>query len=342
MRLTINDIHWSDISKNRSQLMGLAILFVLLFHVGLPREDAFWGLRRIGNIGVDIFLFLSGIGLWFSWTKTPNLLKFYSRRFLRIYPVWLILSMAYYVPDYLSPNLVQHKGNSTSLIDMIGDITINWGFWQNGELTFWYIPAIMSLYLLSPFYMKLILNYPTYRWLAIVMIIWCILVELVTPINSILGHLEIFWSRIPIFFIGINIGNLVKRKETIAGSSIWIILILFFMTLGSSIFIEQERHGQFPLFLERMLYIPLTVSTILLLNILFTVIPKFVNKVLVFIGTLSLEMYLIHLHFVLIYIEPLHLNYWSTFVITLFITLPIAWIVHKVIQLCISLIRHIL
>ena len=56
--------------------MGFAIIFVILFHVGLPREDAFFGLKRMGNIGVDFFLFLSGMGLWFSWTKHPSLRKF--------------------------------------------------------------------------------------------------------------------------------------------------------------------------------------------------------------------------------------------------------------------------
>ena len=56
--------------------MGLAIIFVILFHVGLPREDAFFGLKRMGNIGVDFFLFLSGMGLWFSWTKHPSLRSF--------------------------------------------------------------------------------------------------------------------------------------------------------------------------------------------------------------------------------------------------------------------------
>ena len=66
--MKIKDIELANISRYRGELMGMAMLFVVLFHVGLPREDAFYGLRRIGNIGVDMFLFLSGVGLWFSWT----------------------------------------------------------------------------------------------------------------------------------------------------------------------------------------------------------------------------------------------------------------------------------
>ena len=80
--MKIRNIELADISRYRGELMGLAIIFVILFHVGLPREDAFFGLKRMGNIGVDFFLFLSGMGLWFSWTKHPSLRKFYPSTLL--------------------------------------------------------------------------------------------------------------------------------------------------------------------------------------------------------------------------------------------------------------------
>ena len=330
--MKIKDIELANISRYRGELMGAAMLFVILFHVGLPREDMFFGLRRMGNIGVDIFLFLSGMGLWFSWTKRPSLSHFFTRRFLRIYPTWLLLASLYYIPDYLELSFVQHSGHSTSIIDLIGDISINWDFWLHDELTFWYIPAIMLLYLLSPFYMKLILTHPIYRWLPVVMLMWCILVQYVTPINNAVGHLEIFWSRVPIFFIGINMAAAVQRKETMDGTSIWMIWLIFIMALASSIFLEQEKHGQFPLFLERMLYIPLTITTILLLNRVFRRTPTTINKAFKFVGALSLEAYLIHDHFVLAYVEKLHWTYWSTFLLTTSITLCAAWIVHQLLE----------
>ena len=33
----------SDLSTYRSQLMGLAMIFVMLFHVGMPRSNPFFG-----------------------------------------------------------------------------------------------------------------------------------------------------------------------------------------------------------------------------------------------------------------------------------------------------------
>ena len=41
---------------------------------------------------------------------------------------------------------------------------------------------------------------------------------------------------------------------------------------------------------------------------------------------LSLEAYLIHIHFVLVYIQPMGLGYWGTFAATVAITLPVAWV----------------
>lgn len=330
--MKIKDIELANISRYRGELMGTAMLFVILFHVGLPREDAFFGLRRMGNIGVDIFLFLSGMGLWFSWTKQPSFRHFYLRRFLRIIPAWLLIASLYYIPDYLNLEITGHRGHSTNFIDLIGDITINWDFWLHDELTFWYIPAIMFLYLVSPLYMSLIIKHPIYRWLPVMMIMWCILLQYVTPIHEAVGHLEIFWSRIPIFFIGINIAAAVKRKETMDGASIWMIGLMFIMALAASIFLEQEKHGQFPLFLERMLYIPLTVTTILLLNRVFRRTPAAVNKAFKLVGALSLEAYLIHDHFVLEYIEQNNWTYWPTFLVTTAITLVLAWLLHTALE----------
>ena len=74
--MKIREIAWADVSRYRGELMGAAILFIILFHIPLPRSDMFFGLRRCCNIGVDMFFFLSGIGLWHSWVKNPSMSHF--------------------------------------------------------------------------------------------------------------------------------------------------------------------------------------------------------------------------------------------------------------------------
>ena len=333
--MKIKNIELADISRYRGELMGAAMLFIILFHVQLPRSDMFFGLRRMGNIGVDLFLFLSGIGLWFSWMKDregENLRQktvgFYLRRLLRIYPTWLVMASLFYVDDFMGAGKY-----SKDLADLLGDVLVNWDFWLHDELTFWYIPATMMLYLLAPPYMELIRRHPVYRWLPVVMVMWCVIVQWVTPIHQAVGHIEIFWSRVPIFFIGINMSEAVRRKQSVDGQAIWLILLMFGVALSASIFLEQVRHGQFPLFVERMLYIPLTVTTVLLLNAVFRHTPQWFNRALSFVGAVSLEIYLIHSHFVLVHLERLGWSYWPKFFACLAITLPLAWLLNKVIGL---------
>ena len=89
--MKIKDIELANVSRYRGELMGAAMLFIILFHVPLARSNEFFGLRRCGNVGVDMFLFLSGIGLWFSWVKNQDVWKFYKRRLLRIYRTNLLV-----------------------------------------------------------------------------------------------------------------------------------------------------------------------------------------------------------------------------------------------------------
>lgn len=322
----------ATISRYRGELMGLAMLFIILFHVWLPRNDMFFGLRRCGNVGVDMFLFLSGIGLWYSWSKRPSLAQYFIRRYVRVYPAWLIIACIYYIPRF-------PKGGNIG--DLLGDILINWDFWLHCELHFWYIPTIMMLYTIAPFYMRLIERHTLYRWLPLVAIVWCVMVQWVIPIHEAVGHLEIFWSRIPIFFIGINMGRYVMQQHTIERQSIWLVAIIFLMTFSTCVYLEQVKHGTFPLFIERMLYIPLTITGILLLTHTLMHTPKWLNTFYRFIGTISLEVYLIHVHFVLAYIQPYRLGYWPTVLLVTAATIPLAWLLHRVLSpLQSSIINH--
>ena len=322
--MKIRAIEWADVSRYRGALMGAAILFIILFHVPLARSDMFFGLRRCGNIGVDMFLFLSGIGLWYAWVKNPFVGHFYKRRLLRIFPTWLVISSVYYLQRF--------NWQSGDYLDLLLDITVNWGFWLNDELTFWYVPAIMMLYLWAPWYMKLIQHDPLYRWLPVLMVCWCVIVQWVVPVHQAVSHIEIFWSRVPIFFIGINCGEWVRGEQRVAPSGRWLVWITFLMTAAACIWLEQERHGRFPLFAERMVYIPLTVTLILLLCDLCRSLPRWSLRVLVFLGGLSLEIYLIHNQFVMQYLIPYHLGYWPTMLLTTLLTLPLAWALQQIIK----------
>lgn len=365
---------WNDLSRYRSPLMGFAMLIVMLFHVPLSRNDMFYGLMRCGNNGVDMFLFLSGIGLWYSWTKPANessfgekLRKFYYRRFLRLYPAWLIIASLYYIPQYW-PN---GGGYSPNLFHLVANILVGWSFWRIDDLTFWFVPAIIVLYLISPFYMRLIQRNRVWRWLPLVMILWYLLVRDWPVLWGAVGHVEIFWSRIPVFLLGINAGEWVKReahplspsrrdgemntaqatdenpspREGLrVGNSLGEGLgvgFIFLLSLWYCVYVEDHRHGAFPPATERMVYIPLAVSAMLLMCIVFRHAPSWLLRAFTFVGGISLELYLVHVQFVLVYIKPWHLGYWPTFLLLLAISIPLAWLLSKLVGLLVMLLQRV-
>lgn len=336
-------MNYHDLSRYRNELMGISIIMVILFHVGGMRHDTLWlCLSRCGNIGVDMFFFFSGIGMWFAWTKSRQtgyrkLLSFFRRRYLRIYPVWLVTACAYYIPRYCDGRM--------TLPDTLSDIAVNWGFWHHCELAFWFIPAIMMLYTVAPAYITLICRHRSWRWMPVAAVMLCVMLQYLQPLNSALGHLEIFVSRIPIFLLGINAGERVMERRPIESSARWMMLLTLAMGIIICVNFENGLRDRFPLFLERMVYIPMTVSMSLLLCRLFALADAenkrtapwvrratgMTNRALAFTGGVSLEIYLVHYQFVIVPFHLRSLSYWPKAFATLAIAIPAAWVLHKVV-----------
>lgn len=69
----MNDFHVSDISQYRTELMGVATLLVIFGHSagnGVAMPGWMESLRGLASVGVDIFLLVSGLGLWYSLRKS--------------------------------------------------------------------------------------------------------------------------------------------------------------------------------------------------------------------------------------------------------------------------------
>lgn len=84
-------------SKYRTPLMGIAMIMVILYHqIGKPAS--FETINIINLVcstfhgGTDIFIFFSGMGLYFSMKKNNNgTIHFYKRRLIRIIPCYYIV-----------------------------------------------------------------------------------------------------------------------------------------------------------------------------------------------------------------------------------------------------------
>lgn len=91
-------IDLKTISKNRTTIMGMAMLLVMFFHssIELSGCSVLAALKDMGDVGVDIFLMMSGFGIYCSLKKDDNLHRFYKKRLLRILPAYLLINGVWY------------------------------------------------------------------------------------------------------------------------------------------------------------------------------------------------------------------------------------------------------
>ena len=80
------------ISRARQMCMGAAMLMVVFFHSGIGLQSEFGKfMKEMGDIGVDIFFIMSGLGIYYSLYQNGDALQFFKKRVIRILPAYLIV-----------------------------------------------------------------------------------------------------------------------------------------------------------------------------------------------------------------------------------------------------------
>ena len=279
---------WSlyNISESRGILMGVATLIVAFFHCYSYHFDKiftndFLGrlfnfLRSMGNIGVDVFLFLSAIGLYFSFSKDSNLKNFYKKRVLRIVPSIIIVASIYYLYKGVSVNTF-FKG-----------ITL-FSFYLDGVRDFWYFALIIVLYILYPLFHKIIEKKDLLGLIALLLISIGSTILLMNTCIETYNKLEIALTRVPVFLLGVYTGKQVLNKKEIHEISIIIFLLLFIIC---SYLLFNFKFN--PYIYVRYIYCLLGISIVFLVTYLHSKIRfEYSDKFLIFMGTYSMEVYLI-------------------------------------------------
>ena len=284
------------VSKHRSAIMGFAILWVMLFHLRVPTDlaavDFF---RSIGYGGVDIFLFLSGFGLYYSLSrKNFDIRKYYKSRFFRILPeFWVVLSVVY---------LAQMDFSFRSFSSLICRAT-TLGYWIGLRDESWFISCIVFLYAIYPVYFRLFKKYGIKASFFFIgaglslMFIYALTCILCYNNKNFGGFIILTYARIPIFFIGAIFGHWAKdgcnieltnklKKIGLSSAIIAFIILIFFMNFFHS-----------KLQTCSLAYLPYIVITPVLCILLakFFEKNKTVDKIFTVIGLMSLELYLCHI-----------------------------------------------
>lgn len=271
------------ISKNRTFLMGIAALLIIICHFSTYCSSLPYYVHRIlgyGNLGVDIFLFLSGVGAYFSLSKlgSQDKPKWYKKRFLRIFIPYSLMQ----IPIWLYFILVSDFNLADSLFVYS---TIAYWIQHRGA---WFVALLVPLYLITPFLYKLLNSKNKVNYcICISLILWIVCnIDLqffkYEMLNNILHNVQVVFIRSISFVIGMTMGRYIKEGRSVSIHKLISLPICSYCILFP--FLRDY-------FIDFLLVIPAITA--------FSYLPSIVRNLCVFInwmGCVSLESYLANIY----------------------------------------------
>lgn len=318
----------SWISKYRGQLMGVAILMVALFHSSIVHtNDLIDFFCFSGDMGVDIFFFLSGFGMYYACLKKPTYGQFMKKRMVRIVPAWFLVNL-YGQLDAVGFDLT--KLNAWGTIKCMTGLS----FLLNGTLLFWYIPAQLLFYAMTPLFMRI---YEKSRFKAYLTygVVWIGLLGLSILFHN--GRYFIFLFRWPVYFLGITFGELSDRKVEIGKKYL---IIAGIIGAFGMVFVNLVRKYNYLSFVrydyKYFAYVFVSIPLCLLLSLFFEK-SRYFFKGLGFLGKITLEIYLLHemiLRKVQGTIDLFLFDSWGVIInlIVFLGTIGVAWLLHYILS----------
>lgn len=195
----------NGICRWRTELMGIAILWVVVFHSQIVLEEPFAAVKTIGYGGVDIFLLLSGVGMYYSLQKKDELLLFYKKRIRRIAPAYLPFITVWCI--WKLKNVVLEPVEYVRIV--VGNLFMT-GWINDVSYQFnWYVQVICWLYFFTPILYHIIIECKK-RWQKL--LVFLVGLAIGIPFFCDLSHL-MGASRVPIFLMGLLWANEAKKEQ---------------------------------------------------------------------------------------------------------------------------------
>lgn len=293
-----------NLSKYRNVLMGLQILLILVFHftedckVHDIRYDGWIYIfyNYIRSSGVDGFLFLSGLGLFFSLKKQPNRKVFYQKRWTKLFIPYTIVA----IPVWFCIDMVIKKESFFSfLIDFFF-----LSFFQNGQKLFWYVFMIAFCYLIFPYLFEVfeqasdqVTEYLRTIVLCLTVIVFTVMLQLYH--NDLYQNISIALTRFPAFFIGIAVGKSTYEKRNMSIYIPFVMLGVSVLLLGPLEFYNKTIFGMIT---RGVLNISICLVLVVLLSLIdkkngriINSLTKLFTNILGWFGKYTFELYLVHI-----------------------------------------------
>ena len=213
-----------ELSRARAWLMGVATLLVTFYHsqyLDLFSSSFLTQTRllslvtrvhKTGNSGVDLFVLLSGFGLFFSYARLKEkqahpARAFYQRRYGKVLPTVLTVTVLTY-------GLL----GTDSVSDWFGKVLL-YGTYLPGRAggNFWYFSCLMGLYLIYPLVHRIIQGKHGLGGaaaLAAVSVGVAMILRAVCP-DYYYGRADLMLTRFPAFVAGAYLGKMSLQHRKI-------------------------------------------------------------------------------------------------------------------------------
>lgn len=255
-----------------------------LWDVGPFQNEGF----AYGDLGVSLFIFISGTSLAISYCQKNNnsLKKFYINRFLRIFPIFWIIYISFFLWYQYLGYLPEKIHFSNLLFTLTGIDTYFLSFFQFTSYALigdWFIGFIILIYVIFPFMGIILKKYP---------IIFGILMVAITFVAGHIASIEPLIRFIPIRFMELGIGMLYGRYIHVFKTHHYIIAFI----ISLFYFILEPLFNIDSIFFTVSL---LTAFDILIVSICFflsMILEQFtkISKYITFVASLSYIFFLIH------------------------------------------------
>lgn len=179
---------------------------------------------EIGQLGVSIFLILSGASQCISYSKSKDLKQYYAKRWLSVFPAFYIAYILGYMICILPAGVTGNYGRLIwTILGMDGYLSLS-GVQTSYIVGEWFLGLIILLYLVFPLVYELIRRFPG-RYFVIFCIYFAVM-SVLYPFNRAQDSNVLL--RIADFSAGIYLFMYVKRIKGWQALAALVIQIVFF------------------------------------------------------------------------------------------------------------------
>jgi peptidoglycan/LPS O-acetylase OafA/YrhL len=294
------------------QLRGVAILFVMVGHIGahvLARNES-WPV--LGKFGVSVFFLLSGFGLARSWKKRELLLKeFVFRRLSRVMIPYCTVTILILSADYF---LLNRRYSLYTMLLTLGGINLSIAA-KHIDYVRWYITVLLIWYTVFAIYMKRSSGRQSIVWLFVVGVILVVVNYYITslgyaflsfPCGVLIGF---YYERLCSYLKRYTRGTLLMIS--IAGlTASYLTCEYMFAKIGNSVPFISVVFGREILLVGVGFWLMVTAYSA----------GRYRSSFLMFIGRYSYEVFLLHGIFMIkydfwLFRSELFLSFWPCFVL---------------------------